>query len=203
MNMRFTIQKDSRGLTLLETLVWIGMFTMIMGAIVSTMVYFYRANSYTLQGAIAITSAQHGVDTMIRTIRQAAYASNGAYPIVSLGANDLVLYANIDTDPAIERVHYYVLGASLYQGVLDPSGDPPVYSGTETVTVLADNVQNLTQGVNAFTYFDANGLQMADLTKISDVRVVTVNLSVDTDTSRLPGPVTIRSSAAMRNIVGH
>ena len=201
--MRYTKQGNGRGLTLLETLVWIGMFTMVMGAIVSTMVYFYRANSYTLQGAIAVTSAQHGVDTMIRTIRQAAYASNGAYPIVSLAANDLVLYANIDADSAIERVHYYVQGTNLYQGILDPTGDPPVYSGTESVSVLADNVQNLAQGTNAFTYFDAGGLQMADLTKISDVRFVTVNLLVDTDTSRLPGPTTIRSSAAMRNIVGH
>lgn len=188
---------------MLETLVWIGMFTMVMGAIVSTMVYFYRGNSYTLQGAIAITSAQHGVDTMIRKIREAAYASNGAYPIVSLGTNDLVLYANTDADPAVERVHYYIQGTNLYQGVLDPSGDPPVYTGTETVSVLADNVQNLVQGLNAFTYFDASGVQMVDLTKILDVRFVTVNLSVDTDTSRLPGPVIIRSSAAMRNIVGH
>lgn len=201
--MRFPRYKAIRGFTLLETLVWIGMFTMIMGAIVSSMLYFYRANSYTLQGAISVTSAQHGVDTMVRRIREAAYASNGAYPIVSLAANDLVFYVNTDSDDAIERVHYYVVGTDLYEAILNPSGDPPTYTGTETASRLAENVQNVAQGSSIFTYFDKNGLQMSDLTKISDVRFVTVNLSVDNDTTRAPEATIIRSSAAMRNIVGH
>lgn len=200
--MNNSVHNSVRGVTLLETLVWIGMVTMIMGALVSAILYFYRANSYTLQGAIALTSAQHGVDIMIRRIREAAYSSNGAYPVVSLAANDLVLYANTDNDSSVERVHYYLSGSNLYEGILNPSGDPPTYTGTETVTLLAENVQNISLGVNAFTYFNASGVQMTDYTKISDVRFVTVNLSVDTDTTRAPGAVLLRSSAAMRNIVG-
>ena len=193
---------SSRGFSVLEVIVWIGMFVMAMAAVASALLSFYRASGYAMQEAGAVTSAQHGIDTMTRTIREAAYASNGAYPIVSFAANDMIFYADVDSDSAIERVHYYVQGTSLYEGILNPTGDPPVYTGTEVVTVIAENVRNISQSLNAFTYYDASGIVITNYSNTSGLRFVTANIAVDADTNRPPASVTIRSSAAMRNLVG-
>lgn len=197
------LHKKTSGLSVLEVVVWIGMFAMAMAAVASSLLYFYRTSSYTLQEAGAVTAAQRGIDTMTRIIRETAYSSNGAYPIVSFAPNDLVFYADVDTDSAIERVHFYVQGTTLYEGVVDPTGDPPSYTGAEAVTILAQDVRNLAQSLNAFTYYDQNGTIITDYSNISGLRFVTANIAVDADTNRPPASVTIRSSAAMRNIVGH
>jgi type II secretory pathway pseudopilin PulG len=193
----------ARGLSLLETIIWIGMFTMAMGAIVSSMLFFYRTSNSTLQEATAITSAQRGIDTMMRAIREVSYASDGAYPVVSIAEDGITFYANVDSDSGIERVHFYVQGTNLYEAILDPSGDPPVYSGTEAAMVLAENVQNIANDVDPFSYFDEDGIEISDYSDVSGVRFVTANILVDVDTVRPPTAVNIRSSAAMRNIIGN
>lgn len=192
----------TRGLSLLETIVWIGMFGMAMVSISSAMLYFYRTSTYAMQEASAVTSAQHGIDTMVRTIREAAYASNGAYPIVSFAANDVVFYADVDSDSAIEKVHYYVQGTNLYEGITNPTGDPLTYSGSETAAAIAGDVRNLSQSINAFTYYDASGIEITNYANISGLRFVTANIAVDVDVNKPPASIVIRSSAAMRNLVG-
>jgi len=193
---------DNRGFSVLEVVVWIAMFAVTMAAVASALLSLYRASSYAMQEAGAVTAAQQGIDTMTRTIREAAYSSNGAYPIVSFAVNDMVFYADVDSDSAIERVHYYIQGTTLYEGILNPTGDPPTYTGTEVVTVLAQDVRNIAQGLNAFAYFDASGVAITDFLNISGLRFVTANIAVDADTNRPPASVVIRSSAAMRNLIG-
>lgn len=190
-------------MTILETVVWIALFAMAMLAITSMALYFYRTSRYAIQESQAVSSAQSGIDDLVSDLREATYASNGAYPLVSIAPNDIVFYANVDTDQQIERVHYYVQGTTLYRGVLDPSGDPSVYTGTETVSVISQYVHNLDQNTSVFTYFDTSGNQIADYTKFGSARFVTVNLVVDVDTNRIPTMTTLRSSAALRNLVGH
>lgn len=187
-------------MTLLETVMWIGLFTVTMLAIMQSVLYFYRTNNYVIQEAGEITSAQRGIDQMVKTFREASYASNGAYPIVSIADNDLVFYADIDNDPLIERVHYYVSGSNLYRGVLNPSGDPPQYTGTEVVTILSEYVRNITLASSTFAYFDENGAQITDFARVADVRFISANLIVNIDPNKLPNQLSLKSSAALRNI---
>jgi hypothetical protein len=199
--LHFHSMARTRGFTVLESTIWIATFVLVMGGISSAMLFFYRTSNTTFQGSVAITSAQQGIDRMMRVIREAAYSSNGAYPIVSLAANDIVFYADIDTDSAIERVHYYLSGTSIMRGVLDPTGDPPSYTGTETTSVVATNVRNTAQSTNLFTFYNASGTIMTDLGDIGALRFVGASVVVDVDTNRLPAAVTIRSSAALRNLI--
>jgi len=190
-------------MTIVETVVWIAMFVFAILALTSSVLYFYRTSNYAVQQASATVSAQRGIDTMIRVVREASYASNGAYPVVSLAANDLKFYADIDSDTGIEQVHYYLSGTSLMKGVIEPTGDPALYTGAESVSTVSDNVRNSIQGISLFTYYDKNGATITNFTKIGDVRYVSANLLVDVDPLRTPTLLTLRSSAALRNLVGH
>lgn len=189
-------------MTIIEAVVWIAVFLSAMLALMTSVLYFYRTSNYTIQHAAATASAQHGIDLMVRTIREASYASNGAYPVISLAANDLKFYADVDGDLGVEKVHYYLSGTLLIKGLVDPTGDPPVYAGIEATSTVSDYVRNIAQNTALFTYFDKNGNQVNDYTKIGNVRFVTANLLIDVDPNRTPVPVNLRSSAAMRNLIG-
>ena len=193
----------TRGMTIVESVVWIAMFVAAMLALTTSVLYFYRTSNYAIQQSSAIASAQHGIDLMVRTIREASYASNGAFPVVSFGANDFRFYVEDDGDFGIEQVHYYLSGTTLKKGVIEPTGDPAVYTGGEATSTVSDYVRNIAQATSLFTYYDKNGAQISDYTKIGDVRFVTASLLIDVDTSKTPVPLSLRSSAAMRNLIGH
>ncbi|MBI5470646.1 hypothetical protein HY968_05025 [Candidatus Kaiserbacteria bacterium] len=188
-------------MTFIETVVWIAVYTAAMIALATSVLYFYRTASYSIEQASAVASAQHGIDVMVRSIREASYASNGAYPIVSMSSNDLVFYANIrKNDPLVQRIHYYVVGTTIMQGVLEPSGDPPIYSGSEDVTIVAPYVQNIAVSTTTFTYYDSSGLKISDYAKIASVRFISVNVVVDINPNNQPVQLTLRSSTALRNL---
>ena len=195
--------KKNRGLTMLEVIVWVSVFTFVLGAIVISIIYFYRTNTYTLSQATAVSSGQRGLDNMMRVIREAAYASDGAYPIISMAEDQFSFYADVDSEPSIEKIRYFLQGTSLIEGIVEPSGDPPVYAGSETTSTIAEYIRNIAQATSTFTYYDKNGALMTDSSKIVDVRFVTVKLVIDVDTKNLPPELTLRSSAGMRNLVGY
>lgn len=194
--------KNNAGMSLIETLVWIAVFVSAMLALMSSVLFFYRTSNYAIQQASATASAQHGIDSMIQTVREASYASNGAYPVVSFGQNDFRFYADIDADTAIEQVHYYLSGGTLLKGVIEPSGDPIVYTGTEATSTISTDVRNTALGTALFSYYDKNGALISDYADIGEVRYVSANLLVDVDPNKSPTPISLYSSAAMRNLVG-
>ena len=195
------------GMTLIETLVWIAVLVSAMLALSESLLSFYRTNNYALGDAIAVSSAQHAMDTAVRAIRTASYSSIGAYPIISIAPNQISFYASVNKgDPLIQQVRLFVQGTSFEEGVIEPSGNPLVYGGTEAITDLTDYAQNLstTIGTTTFLYYDQNGNQITDYSKFQYVRFVTINLIVDVSTSSLPSQLTMQSSAALRNLViGH
>ena len=195
--------ETTRGMTFIEVLVWISVFTIAMLAIVSTLLSFYKTNTYTLEQADAVTYAQRALEQIVRTIREGAYSSQGAFPIVSLAENDFVFYADVDSDALIERVHYYISGTNLMRGVLDPTGDPPDYVGVETTSIIAEYVRNTAQGISLFRYYDEIGSEITNYANWTAVRFVTVNLAVNVNVAALPNQLTLSSSAAIRNLIGH
>jgi type II secretory pathway pseudopilin PulG len=189
-----------RGMTLIETVVWVSITTALMLAIVTSVQYFYRTNNYAVEQAAAVSSAQRGIESMVKTMREGSYSSNGAYPIISMSTSSVAFYADTDTDPFIERLRFFVEGNSLKRGVIDPSGDPPVYTNPETISSVSDYVRNIDQNVATFRYYDINGTLMTDLTDISELRFIEVTIVVNINPFRLPNQFTLRSTAALRNL---
>ncbi len=187
-------------MTIVETLVWIMVFWAAMWAIVTSILSFYRANTYTLEQAHAVSEARRGIERMVQVIRETAYSSEGAYPIISMSTSSLSFYADIDKDPLVEKVRYFIEGAALKQGIVEPSGDPPSYTQAETVTTVSQYIRNISQNVNTFAYYDQNGAAISSMSNITAVRFVRVNTIVNVSPDRLPNELTLRSSATLRNL---
>lgn len=198
--MRYKTQIKN-GFTIIETLVVIGVFTLVMLAISSSILYFYKSNTITLEQAFAINSARKGIEFMTRDIREIIYSDEGAYPIISIGANSFYFYSDIDRDNSIERVRYFMDGTDLKKGLTEAAGDPPKYlDGNEVISVISDSARNIEQGISVFKYFDGQGNEIVDYDKVSDVAFVKVNLVVNINANRLPDEFTLRSSATLRNL---
>lgn len=197
-----TTRPSARGMTLIETIVWVAVLVLVFEALAATLLYFYRTNRYAIEQASAVTSGQRGLEQMVQVIREAAYSSEGAFPIHSIAEDDLVFYADVDTDTSIERVHYYLDGNALMRGVLDPSGDPLSYTGAETLSTVAEYVRNGELDTPVFEYFDEIGEEITDYGNWANARFVKVSLIVNVDANTLPNQLTLSSSAAIRNLVG-
>ena len=194
-----TVRKD-KGMTLIEMLVSISIFVISMLAIVSSVRFFYRTNTYAVDQSSAVSSAQRGVESMVKAFREAAYSSNGAYPVLAIGPHDATFYADVDTDPFIERVRYFVQGTSLMRELTDPAGDPLVYGASQITSVVSETVRNLDQNITTFRYYDSTGAQIVDYSEIAQVRFIEMNIVVNVDPDRLPNQLILRSTAALRNL---
>ncbi len=195
MRTRFT-----RGLTLIETIIWVAVFTMAMAAMVQSLLSFYRANTYTLEQAQAVSDARRAIERVVQVMREADYGSDGAYPIVSMSTTSITFYADIDQDPQVERVRYFIASTTLSRGVVEPTGDPVAYTAGETISPVASFIRNIEQGIVAFTYYDAAGAVVNDLARVRDVRFIRMNAVVNVSPARLPNELTLRSSATLRNL---
>ncbi|MBL8158215.1 hypothetical protein JNK62_01610 [bacterium] len=189
-----------RGMTLVETVVWVSVTLAAMLAIVNSVQYFYRTNNYTVEQSAAVSSAQRGIESMVKTMREAAYASDGAYPIISISTSSVAFYADVDSDPFIEKLRFFVDGNSLKRGIIDPVGDPPVYSSPEVVSTVSDSVRNIDQGIATFRYYDVNGNLMTNLNDIAALRFIESTVVVNINPFRMPNQFTLRSTAALRNL---
>jgi len=190
-------------MTLIETVVWIAVSTMVMVSIVSSLVYFYRTNRYSIEAANQIASGQRGMDLMVRTLREASYSTTGGYPIVSMGSTTITFYADINANASIEKVTFYLQNNSLVGGIIEPTGNPPVYTGATSTSDVSDYIQNIEQGTPIFTYYDVSGTKITDYTRVADVRFITIVAIIDVNTKTAPTQLTLRSSAALRNLLTH
>lgn len=201
--MKFQLRQ--RGMTLVETIVVIAIFTMILSAITETIITFYRQNAYTIAQANQVSHARRGVEFMVRDIREMAYADDGAFPLSSMEPNAISFFSDIDRDDSVELVEYRLASTTLYKYVYDATGFPPTYNtGTPDQTfIISEYVQNALQSYDIFEYRDTTGANLsATSSVVSDVRYVGVNLIINIDPLRDPGEFSLRSSASLRNLKG-
>lgn len=192
-----------RGLTLVETIVVVAIFTVLSLAINSSIVAFYRYNAYTIAQANQVSNARRGVELLVRDIREMTYADDGSFPIISMGTSSASFYSDIDRDDSVELVEYELIDTTLYKKIYDASGFPPTYSTTTATQtyIISEYVQNLLQGVDSFTYYDGSGVEVVPGSgDTTEVRYIEVSLIINIDPVRDPGQFMLRSSASLRNL---
>ena len=193
--------KPSKGFTLIETVVVIAIFIVVLGALVSSIRFFYRSNTHALEQSFAINSARIGIEKMVKDIREAAFSDEGSYPVISMATSSFSFYSDTDEDIFVEKVRYFLDGTNLNKGVTNSSGDPLVYDDNdEIVSLVSDNVRNISESVDLFSYFNASGIPMTNYASTTDLVFVTTEIVVNVNPARLPNNFTLRSSATLRNV---
>lgn len=194
-----TLYNTRNGFTMIETIVFSGVFLIVLGAVVSVLNYTYRSGRFVNEQAVATIEVRKGVQALVQAIRESSYADNGAFPLVSMSANSITVYTDIDNDGSAERVTFTIENEVLVKKVLLSSGNPPVYTGTEITTPIASFIRNDALSVPLFSYYATDGTAVTDYTRVTDVASVLVRLVVNIYPLRAPEDYEIRSRATFRN----
>ncbi len=195
-------EKLSAGFSMMEAIVVISVFSIIMVALVSITIYFYRVNAYSIEQAFAVNSARKGIEIMVEDIREATYSDEGAYPIIEVDAYSLTMYSDIDHDLNIERIRFFIEEDTFKRGTLKSSGDPLTYNPVnEVIGVVSTDVRNIDQTTSIFRYYDDTGGEILNYDlNITNIAFIKVNLIVNINPNKLPNEFMLQSSATLRNL---
>lgn len=190
------------GMTLVEMLVVIGLYTLLTGMIFGAAQSLYQSNSYTAAQANEIDSARRGLIKFTRDIREMTYAEDGTFPIARVEEHLIGFYSDIDKDNSVEYVEYELATSTFYKRTYNSIGDPPVYNfaSADLTETLSDYVQNIDQATSTFFYYDTNNVVLNGSSLLTDVRYIRAQIIVNIDPLRSPGEFMLRTSIAPRNL---
>jgi len=189
-----------RGLTFIEMLVTLAISTLILIAIVNSILLFYRANTSSLEQSYQVESARKGSSVFVRDVREATYGDDGAYPLAAFSSSSIMFYTDTDTDGAVERIRYTLSGTNLFRNVVEPTGTPAAYTGGGVTTTVSTFVRNFEEGTALFRFYNASSTEVTNMQQINTVVSVTVSMVVDIVQKHAPGRFTLTESATLRNL---
>jgi len=67
--LRITPHTRARGLSYVEAVVVVALFAVLMFAVVQSIAYFYRFNSYAISQSYQVSYAERGLDRLVREAR--------------------------------------------------------------------------------------------------------------------------------------
>jgi prepilin-type N-terminal cleavage/methylation domain-containing protein len=198
---------SQRGLTLVEMLIAMFIFSMILIGTLLLIKYIYKNYGYAMEQGLSLNEVQKGIKVLTDDIRGTRSADSGAYAVVGADKFDFVFYNDVDNDKITERVHYYLQDASIKRGIAEPSGTPPSYpGGDQTTTTLVTHVVN-TADQPLFYFYDMN--YPADQTNnpiaipvsdVSKIRLVKIDMFYNLNPFRAPDNIRLESFVEMRNL---
>lgn len=190
------------GLTLVEMIVVIGLYTILTGMIFTAAQALYQTNNYSAAQANEIDNARRGMNRFTRDLREMTYSEDGAFPVTRMEDHTIGFYSDIDKDNSVEYVEYELATTTFYKHTYNAVGSPPVYdlSAPDETIILSEYVQNLNQGTSTFFYFDTNGDALNSSSLLTDVRYFKAQIIVNIDPVRSPGEFMLRGGIAPRNL---
>jgi type II secretory pathway pseudopilin PulG len=200
--MRLKIPTVIAGMTLVELLVVISIYTILMLVITETVTNLYRTNSYAFAQANEIDNARRGMTQWNRDTKEMTTAEDGTFPVAVIEEHHFGFYSDTDQDDLVEYVEYILSGTTLTKYSYVPSGSPATYDlmSPDKVEILSEYVQNINQSTPTFLYYDNAGNQLTDTSPLLDVRYIKAQIIVNIDPIQSPGEFMLRSSIAPRNL---
>lgn len=192
-------RKKASGMTLVEVVVVISIYTILSLAIFSSVVSFYQMNSYVIFQSNEIEFARRGLQTWTIDARSMNFADDGTFPVVANEANRVGFFTDVENDGSMEYVEYSLVDTILYKKTFKAEGYPPTYDFTDPkkTEILSEYVRNIEQGISTFQYFDSMGTSTSFLT---DVRYLEMSLIINVEPSRSPGEFLLHGGAMPRNL---
>ncbi len=203
------LRTTAKAMTLMELMIAIAV--LLIGMEGFTLLFFrsWDTNKFILEEGLASAAASRATNKIISELRQAQQADNGDFPVEAADDFDLKVYADIDDDGVVERVHYYLDqdADQLLMGVTNPVGTMPISypASDDTVTILANYVVNESSDPT-FYYYNENypgdtvNNPLSTPSSVGSVRLVRVHLLVNIDPVHAPNNINIESFADLRNL---
>jgi hypothetical protein len=192
-----------KGVTIVEILTVVGVLLIVSLAVGVFQKDVIVLNSVMRGGLEAEREALKVVKVMANEIRRAVPGADGSYPLVSVSSTTMTFFSDVDNDPAVEKVRYYVSGGKLYKGVTNATTTPPYYTGQpETSYPMIDYL--LDPSASIFAFFDSNydgtTAPLASPIPVDRVRLVKVSIVIDRNAYHAPKAIQVETQVSIRNL---
>lgn len=196
-------QKSKPGFSLIETLIAFSIFLLLLDSVWVMYKNTNDTNSILTSNLSTQMEVRRAFASMTASIRSASPSSIGAYTIEAASSTAFIYYSDVDNDGLKERIRYFLSGDILKEGVIKPSGSPLTYNIANEK--IYDIVHGLANGTNPiFSYYNANynGFTAALPAPINipEIRLIKINLIIDTDPLLAPGAATFTTQVSIRNL---
>ena len=195
--------KKQKGFTLIETLVAVFIFSIIVVAIGTFQKDVFSLNYILQTGLKNQNEAKKILRPFANEARSASQSNLGAFPLATVATTTFAFYSDIDNDGLKEKVRYFLEGTTFKKGVVKPTGNPLVYNdNNESIVRVVHDVVN----VSIFSYYDESYDGTASSTPLvqpvtpSDVRLVQVEIVIDSDPNKPPAPLSVTTQVSIRNL---
>jgi len=192
------------GMTLVEIIIAVSILVVVMIAVAAFQFNVLDYSRHTEVTLGNIQDAQNILKYMSKEMRTMSPSANGSYPILSLGTSTITFYSDMNGDDIKEQIRYYIASTTLYRGITSPSGSPSIYNiVNEKKNIIAKGARNGTS-TPLFEYFnssyDGSGSALSYPIAINTVRLVRINLTIETDPNKSPLPITFSTQVSLRNL---
>ena len=198
----FNTTFNSKGLTLLEVIVSIFIFTMIGMAIWSFQKDIFSLNDFLSNDLTIQQESRKTFKQISEEIRSISPSSAGTYPILEATSTSFIFYSDINNDGLKEQIHYFLDKNTLKKGIIVPSGNPLVYNSANKI--IKKVIQNVVIGDPIFEYYDASydgtTPALSAPVNIISIRLIKINITADKDPNRPSSPFTMTTQISMRNL---
>lgn len=195
---------NQKGFTLIELIVTVAIFAILSLGVIALVSGVLVDSSRQGRSLANADQTRKLAAQMMSELRNAVAGSNGAYPLAIADDQQLEFYSNVDGGTDIERVRYYVQNGQLRKGIVKQSGSPPTYNGTETSTVVQNDLAN---GSSPLFYYYDNTLatttdraltQPVNISQVSYISLQVVVLKRISNTGT--DTFTVTAGAALRSL---
>ena len=198
--------ENKKGMTLVETIVAIGIFAIGIQGFTLLFLKTWKNNSFIIEEGMTSMAVSRCVTELASNLRKIRQADSGEYPIKSGDGFSLTVFLDVDNDGITERVHYYLDQSNLKMGTTKPSGTPAVYpSGDQQAKIIGSYVTNA-QNEPIFYYYnkeypgDTTHNPLSVPIDVGQVRLIKIHLFVNINPVRAPDNVKIETFAELRNL---
>lgn len=192
------------GLTLIETVVVIALYTLLSGVIFTIIQNLYQNNAYALAQSNEVDNGRRAIMRWARDAREMTFAENGFFPILIADPSHLAFFSDTDNNGEAELVAYELVSSTtLERRTHHPTGFPATYDLTtpDTIEILSEFVQNVTFGTSTFFYYDNMGSVIPNGTaQVTDIAYIEAQFIVNVDPVQNPGEFILRNSVTPRNL---
>jgi len=194
----------SKGFTLIELMVALVLFGFIVVGVGSFMRDVFFFNSVLQTSVTNVGEARKVLRPFVSEVRRAQPSDQGSFAIDAAGTSTFAFYTDIDSDGSREKIRYYLDGTDFKKAVIVASGNPAVYDEDDESVVKV--IQHVVATSTIFTYFDSSYYGSSTINALpqpvttSDVRLVRIDLTIDSNPNRAPSLMTITTQATIRNL---
>jgi hypothetical protein len=208
--MRFLL-KNKKGLSLVEMIVAIGIFSLGIWGFSELLIRSWRSNEFIYEEGQTAFATSRAIESTINDLRRIYRADS--YPIDLADDNELVVYIDVEKDGVIERVHYFFEpDEQLFRrGIAKPNGTNPITypSADEETETVANFVVNDAEHP-IFTYYARSTTAETPLatpmnsSTNNDLRenigIIRVHIMENIDPIKAPNNINIESFVELRNL---